>query len=199
MSNKTALLVLAAGASKRMGSPKQLLPIKDQILLTVVVQQALQVCENDTYVVLGANFNTVSEHLKDFSSKILFNMNWDQGIGSSIAFGISEIHSLQKYDQVVLLLADQPTVVAQDIQDLIKYHIQHINKITVTRCKNYIGVPAVFDASFFEEMMQLSDDYGAKTIVKKHIDQVSLFKIDREIWDVDTQEDYQKILKNMDS
>lgn len=199
MNNKTALLVLAAGASKRMGSPKQLLPFKDQILLTVVVQQALKAKPNDTFVVLGANYNSVNEHLKDFPCTILYHQDWDDGIGSSIAFGISNLKNLQKYDQVVLLLADQPTIVAKDIQDLIDYHILHVNKITVTECKNYIGVPTVFDATFFDEMSKMSGDVGAKLIVKNHIDQVSKFLIDREIWDVDTQEDYQKILKKMDS
>lgn len=194
----TAFLILAAGSASRMNQPKQLLPFKNDVLLTHVIKQALAVSRENVFVVLGANNNLISQEIKSFSVNILCNKQWKKGIGSSIAYGVSEIQQLKKYKRVVVLLADQPSISNIDIQHILEYHINHQNKITVTACINYTGVPAVFEQEFFNELMLLSNDDGAKPILKKHKLQVSKFVIDKEILDIDTPEEYDKILKSLD-
>lgn len=194
----TAFLILAAGSSRRMNQPKQLLPFKNDVLLTHVIKQALAVSKENVFVILGANSNLISQEIKSFSVNILCNKQWKKGIGGSIAYGVSEIKKLKKHHRVVVLLADQPSISTKYIQSLLIDHVNHQNKITVTACRNYTGVPAVFEQDFFQELILLSNDDGAKPILKKHKLQVSKFVTDKEILDIDTPEEYDKILKSLD-
>ncbi|WP_010136979.1 nucleotidyltransferase family protein [Ochrovirga pacifica] len=197
MSKSSALLILAAGASKRMGSPKQLLPIKDQVLLTLVVQQALLVPNQDVYVVLGAYASEIEQYLHAYKVRVLHHKNWENGIGSSIAYGVSQIYRQKKYEQAMLILADQPTIVASELIALLGFHQQRKNRITLTDCKNYRGVPAVFAKEVFADLCKLNNDEGAKAVVNMYANKVDYFVLDREILDVDTPEDYQKITKQL--
>ncbi|ANW97333.1 hypothetical protein AXE80_13970 [Wenyingzhuangia fucanilytica] len=197
MISSTAFLILAAGGSARMQEPKQLLPFKNEMLLTHTIKQVLGVSKQHVFVVLGANYKSISKTIQGFSIEVLQHLKWEKGIGSSIAFGVSQIQKKNKYQRIVIVLSDQPEVCSKDLEQVLENHIINKNKITVTACYNYTGVPAVFDKDFFEELKKLSDDTGAKSIIKRNQCQVSHFKIDKEILDIDTSDDYDKMLKKL--
>jgi len=105
-----ALLILAAGESRRMGNKiKQLLPWKNTTLLGNAINQAKKTEVRDIFVVLGANIKEIKTTLDDESITILENNNWKSGMGSSIVTGIRHLNSSNhKYDGALVILTDQP-------------------------------------------------------------------------------------------
>ena len=105
-SDNLAVLILAAGSSSRLGKPKQLLKIKDESLIQIAVKKALTFTD-DVKVVLGHKSDEIIEELKDFPISILVNLNYEQGMGSSISFGIKDFTHSKK---VLIMLCDQPLI-----------------------------------------------------------------------------------------
>src|SRR5579863_9098181 len=110
-------IVLAAGASRRFGSPKQLVRVDGQSLLQRVVAHASGLLGAGVTVVLGAHAAEIAETLPPGSAGTLINRNWQEGIGSSIRLGVQRLPGA--CDGVLLMLADQPLVGAETLQRLI--------------------------------------------------------------------------------
>ena len=104
-----AILVLAAGASKRLGQPKQLLTYKDTTLLGFTVQKCLESKIGKVYVVLGAHANKVKSCTVGLECSVVVNKEWENGISSSISCGIKSILEKEsKLSGVIIVLGDQP-------------------------------------------------------------------------------------------
>ena len=118
---RKAILILAAGASSRFGSPKQLARIRSKTLIQRAYDFATQLFPDDTFVVLGAYRNTILEELTAANSipqsRILYNRNWAFGIGESINFGVQVLEN--QYDEIMIILADQVQITPRDIQRLL--------------------------------------------------------------------------------
>ena len=193
--NNIAILIMAAGSSSRMGTPKQLLPWKDKTLVENVVQSALGVSESDVYVVLGANHAPVKEVLMPYDVNTIYNPDWEQGLGNSIACGVKHVKDLE-YDGILIMLADQPLITSEDLENFIIEFNKGGKNILASKYKNEsIGVPVIFDKSYFEELSQLNKDKGAKAVIKKHIEHVSVINLRNKLLDIDTKEAYEKLFK----
>jgi len=192
-----AILILAAGESKRMGTVKQLLKWKNTTLLghTILVSEELNL---KTFAVLGANYERIKNSINHYSIQILHNENWKNGLGSSIAFGINNILNIESnIDAVLILLADQPLIGSEYLNSMISKFEKRKNKIIVSSYKDgKKGVPALFDKIYFKELAQLSNDNGAKILIKKYTDNVVLLKAESLVLDIDTLEDYQNLYMN---
>ena len=177
--SKTAILILAAGESKRMGEPKQLLPYNNSTLLLHTIEQANALKYSDVFVVIGAHFTDI---FKD-------------GMGSSLSKGIELIKKKDKYDNVLVTLSDLPLVTSEHYEELIALSDSSGKRITLTSYDEISGVPAIFDKSLFNELTILSDDEGAQPIVKKYKKEVIKMTSITPYFDVDTKQAYQKLLK----
>ena len=186
---------MAAGGSSRMGTPKQLLPWKNKTLLENAVQSALGVSESDAYVVLGANHKIIEEVLNPYDVKTIYNPDWKQGLGSSIACGVKHVKDLE-YEGVLVMLADQPLITSEDIEGFIIEFKKGSKSILASKYENEsIGVPVIFDKSYFGELTQLNEDKGAKTIIKKCSEKVMTINLGNKLVDIDTKEAYQKLFE----
>ncbi len=194
---KIAQLILAAGASSRMGAPKQLLPWKDTTLIGHAITQSLAIEEVSTFVVLGAHYELIYNQINKFPVTILNNVNWQSGMGSSIQIGVKTIlaHDLS-FDAVLISLIDQPLIKLTDYNALITKFIANTNPIVASDLGSRIGVPAIFSKDIFMELMQLEEDYGARYIIKKYINQIKTISIVEKGIDIDTKQQYQKIIDN---
>ena len=190
-----AILILAAGNSTRMGEPKQLLKWKNSTLLGHAIQTTTKIPNTKTHVVLGANFDLIKTEIKN--AKIIYNLNWESGLGSSIAEGVKYLISTKiNYKGVLVMLGDQPLVNSNYLKSLIDAFEVGKKRIVASEYgNNKLGVPALFDNIYFEELSQLNEDKGAQTIIKKNIDYVLTFQASHLISDIDTKEDYKKIYK----
>lgn len=194
MKNKDniAVLVLAAGKSSRMRQPKQLLGWKKTTLLNHAIDQAKEVTQH-VFAVLGAYKDTIEVSIPN-DVTIVFNPNWEQGMGTSIALGISELQNRYNFNAVLIMLADQPLLDSRYLYELKELFMKSECKIAATFYGKSNGVPAIFHNSVFDELIKLNQDYGAKKLMKKLTsDTKSLHPKGKEI-DIDTFETYQELL-----
>ena len=189
--------MLAAGSSSRMGFPKQLLKWKNTTLLQHAIHTVKQVDQDETLLVLGAHFDDITSQIDTSETTVVYNENWEKGLGNSIAFGMQYImESLPHMDSVLILLADQPLIDANFLNEIIKIHQKNPDHMVCTQYEhNKMGVPAIFNKSYFEELSQLNHDKGAKDLLKKHSKHVLFLNGTHLISDIDTMEDYENLYK----
>lgn len=192
------IVILAAGASKRMGTAKQLLAWGDTTLLGHTIQIALKTNTNDVFVVLGANYHEIKNKISAFPITIIQNKDWELGLGKSIACAVDHLLNLKpKIDAVLICLADQPFIDSDFLTTLTQKFTSNINQIIATSYKKDVsGVPVIFDKVYVPELSKLSDDKGAKVLLKKYASLVKTFKPELENIDLDYKEDYEKLYKD---
>ncbi|EZH75228.1 hypothetical protein ATO12_00185 [Aquimarina atlantica] len=194
---KIAQLILAAGSSSRMGEPKQVLPWRNTTLIGHAIQRALLIKETSIYVVLGAHYDTVYKEICHFPVTILKNEEWQSGMGSTICSGIKAIQQDKlSYDGVLISLVDQPLLDIAHFNTLINQFSKKSSVIAATVLDSGIGVPAIIPSKFFDELLQLQADFGARYIIKKHIDHINTVDaLDKGV-DIDTIAEYHAMIKS---
>lgn len=163
-SNQLAVVILAAGTSSRLGFPKQLLTHKNETLLKITVKKALELSKN-VFVILGHEKESCRIELKDFNVNIIYNSHYKNGIGSSISLGINHT---KNFDNTMIMLCDQPFIPLSHFLTL-KEQIKDDNIIIASsygKNKNP-KVPAIFPKKYYDELIKLNNDFGAKTILEK--------------------------------
>ena len=185
---------MAAGSSSRMGTPKQLLQWKEATLIEDVITKALQLNTIKTIVVLGANHDKIISKITSYPIEIIHNLEWHKGLGNSIAFGVNHIQNNYQADGVLMVLADQPLIETSYLKAMTDSFEVNKNQIVATQYNNSkLGVPALFDRCYFNELSTIDGDKGAKSILKKHSNSVIKMKLATNVFDVDTEEDYRKL------
>lgn len=200
MKNKTsniAIVILAAGASSRMGSPKQLLNWGDDSLIRHAIHTALELQYTEVIVVLGANYDLIETKIKDLPITILKNEYWNLGLGKSIACAADYVlKSKPKTQGLLITLADQPLIDSSFLNTIIQGFLPRENQIIATSYNDdKKGVPVLFDAIYFKKLSELSHDNGAKELLKAHESLVKTLKPPVKNVDLDSKEDYENLLK----
>ncbi|NKI32310.1 nucleotidyltransferase family protein [Croceivirga thetidis] len=185
---KVAVLVLAAGASTRMGKPKQLLPWKNTTLLGHVISN-LRVVSKHILVVLGANHEKILPTLPSYLESVI-NIAWQSGMGTSIALGVGELEKSVNPEAILICLVDQPLIDAELFKKIIDLHNLNPSKIIATTYVGGKGVPALFPKKYFNALKQFSADYGARHFLKSNKNEVIPFDSDGKAVDLDTPANY---------
>lgn len=196
MSSTVSVLILAAGSSSRMGKVKQLLPWKESTLLehTIKIAKVSKAC--DVIVVLGSNARLIMESIKTTEVVFLENSNWKGGLGTSISCGIDYLLNYnKKSDAVLILLADQALMDSEHINKIIDLYSTGDSDLIGTRYEDKIGVPALFERNYFPDLLKLDGDRGAQLFLKKLGDKVLGLNPKGKAYDIDTLEDYNRLLK----
>ncbi len=193
---KTAILILAAGSSNRMGTSKQLLPIHTTTLLGIVIKNALLSEANAVFCVLGSEYKKVKESIKNFDIEIINNTNYNNGLSSSINAGVNHINS-ELYDAILIMLGDQPKIDSNYLNRLIDTFKANQNKIIASSYKNSFGVPAIFPKYAFNKLQGLKGDKGAKDVLNSNSKSIISIKADSNLFDIDTKEDYNNYLNSL--
>jgi molybdenum cofactor cytidylyltransferase len=196
MTEAIGVIILAAGSSSRLGSSKQLIQIEDTTLLERIIHVAKGAGMQRIHVVLGADAETHREALKNSSIKITVNDQWQKGIGSSIKVGLTSLLAANKdLTSVILLVCDQPFLTVSHIQSLLLTR-QKTGKSIVASCyASTTGVPALFSEIYFDSLLSIPDNQGAKSIIEKHPQDTALVHFPDGEYDIDTPEDLEKFLK----
>jgi molybdenum cofactor cytidylyltransferase len=180
-------IVLAAGASSRFGSPKQLVRIGDRPLLSLVAGRAAEVVGHALIVVLGARAAELSPLLRHCPGSVLINRSWREGLASSIRAGIARLPS--SCAGVMLVLADQACVTAEDLRRLAGVWRRQPLSIAAARYGATVGVPAIFPRHLFAELSDLKGDVGARLLLKRHADRLVKVPMASAAFDLDTPTD----------
>jgi molybdenum cofactor cytidylyltransferase len=186
-----AILVLAAGESSRMKTPKQLVKIGINFLLEIVLSKAKAININHVYCVLGANDVLIRKEISSANTHFIHNTNFKKGLSSSIAYGISHLKTTtNSYDAVLVLLGDQPAIEKTYLNEMIALFNEDQSKIIASNYGKKLGVPAIFPRSYFSKLQKMSGDFGAKDILNNNSNVVYINKQTNFI-DIDTEEDLQ--------
>lgn len=192
-------IVLAAGLSSRMGSPKLLLKLGAKTLIEHVVDEVLKSQVDEVLVVLGAYQQEIQKLLEGRCVKTIINPKYVQGQGTSVAIGAQTVS--QGARGLLFLTGDQPCIKSLIIDEIINTFNKSNAFIVQPFYGNHPGNPCLFSAKLRRELAKLCGAEGGKTIIKKyaeHLVTVS-FPEGPEGWDIDTVEDYNHIIRHWPS
>jgi molybdenum cofactor cytidylyltransferase len=193
--DRIATIILAAGASSRLGTSKQLLIIDNDNLLTRTIKTSLTSEVIKTIVVLGAYAEMHRNAIDKLPVDIIINEGWQSGMGSSIKAGVQHaLKSIRDADGVIIVLCDQPMLTANHINTLLETHRQTGKTIIASRYGSSNGVPALFQKSHFNSLINLDGKEGAKKIIQMHSSDTMTVDFPGGEFDIDTQEDYKRFL-----
>ena len=180
-------IVLAAGASTRFGSAKQLVRLAGRPLLHTVVTRASEVTGNALIVVLGSGAAQLAPLLKHSPGSVVINQEWREGLASSIRAGVARLPAA--CSAVMLLLADQAAVTAEDLKRLAGSWRKQPQHIAAALYSGSCGAPAIFPRSSFRSLSELRGDTGARALLVRNSDRVVRVPMPSAAVDVDTPED----------
>lgn len=145
---------------------------------------------------LGANAPAHLKILNNLPVVTVKNAHWEFGIGSSLKAGMSFLlQENRALYAVVVLVCDQPLLRADHINKLLDEHQRTNQPIVASEYAGTVGVPALFQAICFRELLLLSDNQGAKKIIQQHPEWLSTVKFDGGEIDLDTMNDYNNFIK----
>ncbi|SHH61091.1 nucleotidyltransferase family protein [Flavobacterium defluvii] len=193
--HKTGIVILAAGNSSRLGRPKQLLEYKESTLLKNTVSEALKVPNSFVLVVTGANKVIIEKELNSAEITLCFNAEWENGMSSSIVKGLNELLLLNPdSEECIFAVCDQPFVTSLVFENLIQESHKTEKGIAASAYSETLGTPVLFHKKYFNELLELKGQEGAKKIIKKYWDDVVSVPFEKGNIDIDTAEDYEKLI-----
>ncbi|HEX8847433.1 MAG TPA: nucleotidyltransferase family protein [Pyrinomonadaceae bacterium] len=189
-------VILAAGSSSRMGSPKQTLQFRGESLLRRAALAALGAGCGPVIVVTGAHSELSRCELDGLDVREVLNTHWETGMASSIRAGVEGLVSATP-DVVaaVLLLCDQPHVTARIISGLVAAHRATGSAVVASTYGGSFGVPALFSRTLFAELARLEGAAGAKSVIKRHASEAHFLPFQGGEVDVDTPDDFARLIE----
>ncbi|MCU0453620.1 MAG: nucleotidyltransferase family protein [Bacteroidetes bacterium] len=187
----TDVILLAAGASARLGRPKQLLPYRGSTLLRYLTEQAIASNANHVRVVLGAHPQLIRDQVADLIVTVIDHQHWSGGLSTSIQAGVASLP--KDVDSVILMLGDQPRVSSEHLNALIDEQHRTKKGLVASRYHQMPGVPALFSRRHFGDLMNLRGDDGAKTVLLLRADDTAYVDLAGGEIDIDTEEDWRRV------
>jgi molybdenum cofactor cytidylyltransferase len=188
-------VILAAGASSRMGRPKQTLQYRGESLLRRAVLAALGAGCNPVMVVTGAHAEMSRRELEGLDVREVLNPDWETGMASSVQAGIERLVGADaSAEAAVLMLCDQPHVTAEVVSGLVAAHRATGRAVVASEYDGSFGVPALFVRSLFAELARLEGKAGAKQVIKRHASEAHFLPFAGGEVDVDTPDDFSRLI-----
>jgi molybdenum cofactor cytidylyltransferase len=211
-SSTVGLIILAAGASTRMGTPKQLLTYRGRSFIRHITESAICASQRSTErsrrsqrfaiasvcqpiaVVLGANAEQIKPEISQLPVQIVENQQWAEGMSTSIRVGLEALLAMNpNLEAVAIALCDQPFVSSQILDRIVEaYHFTG-KPIIASEYAGTLGVPVLFSHTLFSEIMALKSNEGAKQLIKRHIHEVFSIPFPEGSIDIDTPNDYDQL------
>jgi len=194
--NDQVIILLAAGNSSRMGTSKQMLSVNGHTLLEHSVNCAVGSQIPNVIVVFGSHAHDHQAALKGRPITMEINQEWASGIGSSLKAGLKKaIQSYPNVQAIMVLVCDQPLLSSVHINRMASAYFQSRPLAVASQYNNgVVGVPALFDRSIFSSLMQLDDKLGAREILNKLNQELTLIPFVGGEIDLDTPEDYHRYI-----
>ncbi|MFW2340619.1 MAG: nucleotidyltransferase family protein [Acidimicrobiia bacterium] len=185
-----AALILAAGSSSRLGSPKQLLPWGDGPLLQHVIGQIRSFGLEEIWVVIGHETDAILEQVDFGGASVVVNDEYTEGIASSMRVGLDTLTRESRADKVLIAMGDQPELRPDVIAELLQIAKREKRPAIVPKYRYTWANPVIIDRSLWARLMSLEGDAGAQRLLQAHPEWV------KEVWfehlpprDVDTEQD----------
>jgi molybdenum cofactor cytidylyltransferase len=188
---RVGAIVLAAGGSRRFGSPKQLLPWKGRTLLEHVVDVVLESSVDDLVVVLGHEREAMSALVRDRAVQTVVNEDWERGQAGSVRVGLEALR--KGCDACLFVLADQPHVTSDLIDNVVARYRRTLAPVVLPAYRGRRGNPVLFARALFPELLEMHGDEGGRQVMKRHEHEVEMVEVrDPSLFlDIDTVDEYE--------
>jgi molybdenum cofactor cytidylyltransferase len=188
-------VILAAGFSRRLGRPKQLLELGGKPLLQWAIDAALAAGLSEVLVVLGESAAAILEHVDLGTARLVINPDAIDGQSTSIMAGVAVANPERV--GTLFMLGDQPDISAADLDLVLQKFEGTPDEIVIASWQGERRSPVVFGRSYDGELLRLRGDTGARPILRAHSEQVVAVEFDRPVpIDIDTEADYQRLLQD---
>ena len=189
---KNRAIILAAGSSTRMGSPKMLLPFGKSTILETVIQNILSSKVDSILVVLGENHDQIREVTESLPVEVCLNENHQAGMLSSVMCGFNALP--EDTGTVLVFLGDQPGIIPGVIDAVIEAYNDSLHGIVVPVSNHRRGHPLLVDFKYSKEIERLDLEKGLRTLMHHFPEDVLEVELDEPgiLIDIDTPEDYSK-------
>ena len=187
-------IIMAAGLSKRMNQEKLKMKINNKFIFEYILDTIKNCYDCFNEVIVVAKDDTILIRAEEFAFKTVKNDISYLGQSTSIILGIQNSNATQGY---MFFVADQPFIKEETIRELIRTFEKNPSNIIIASYNGINGNPAIFPEIFSEQLLNLEGDIGGKLIIKNNEDKVIKVHIqsDNEFIDIDTFEDYERIVK----
>ncbi|HEX2329557.1 MAG TPA: NTP transferase domain-containing protein [Candidatus Angelobacter sp.] len=163
-----AAIVLAAGSSRRMGQPKQLLMLNGKTLLEHTLGNVREAGIGEIVLVLGANAEEIGSRILTDGLKVVVNAGHEAGMGTSLRTGLAAVSP--EMEAALIVLADQPFVRPRTLRAIVESRRRTGAQITIPLYNGFRGNPVLLGRSVFPEVMGLSGDVGCRAIFGTHVE-----------------------------
>lgn len=181
-----ALLLLAAGGSRRLGQPKQLLRLGNETLVRRAARLGLATAPAEAVVVCGAQADAVWREVADLPLRRADCADWDRGLGQSLATGLAALS--QDIDGALVLLCDQPALDAGHLLALRAAWRSDPGRAAASAYEGVLGVPALLPRAWFARLAEGGHDRGARELLRAHAGEVHAVAAPSLAEDIDTPE-----------
>jgi molybdenum cofactor cytidylyltransferase len=193
---KTAIIVLAAGNSSRLGEPKQLLFYQNKTLLQHILNEAKNANLDPVICVTGYKADRIAETITDTGITIVYNKQWPEGMGTGISTGIKQLLNTA-VESVILAVSDQPHVTADLFRTMVGNMDESKKGIVACSYAGTLGTPVLFKKEYFNQLILLNGQEGAKNIVKANLSDVRELEFENGRVDIDTKQDYENLISEI--
>ena len=186
-------LVLAAGGSSRLGTPKQLLRIRGQRLVSRVIRAAEAVTPGRVVVVIGADGLRIRSLIRRLhpGTHSVGNSRWADGMSGSLQTGLAVLP--ERAMAAMLVLSDQPAVGEASLRRLVRAWRRRPGKAAAAAYGGVVGVPAILPRPLWREARRLSGDTGARQLLRMGQTVATVVEMPEAAWDIDTPKDLQQL------
>ena len=190
-------ILLAAGASTRLGRPKQLLRLSalgGETLLDHAVALGRASGAAPIFVVLGAHAEQIQLECELLDCILARNEAWAEGMASSLRVGIAAVlENTPAASGALVMVCDQPGLSAQHLLSLLDAHREDVSRIVASRYAGRTGVPAIFPREIFPALLELQGDQGARTLLQQSGTVVHTIDFPEGELDLDSLEDLRRL------
>jgi molybdenum cofactor cytidylyltransferase len=190
-------IILAAGESRRMGQPKQLLPFGDKTMLECVIDAFATPRVDEIRVVLGYKADEIAATISPTSCKIVKNERYPLGMFTSMQAGLRDLPGKTKI--VMLAICDQPRLKRETVETLIEDFDKNHHKILIPSYNGRQGHPPLLRAEYAKEILAMNESMTLKHFYAEHADDIERLVVEDEgvLIDIDDRETYQRELKKL--
>jgi len=195
--NEFAILILAAGASKRLGTAKQLLEFGGKTLLQHAIDEANQSLATVVTIVTGSQAMEVERSIRPGSATVVFNPEWAKGMGTGISAGVRDITSrYPDVSAIIVSVCDQPFISAAQFNGLIASYRESGKNLVASAYNGTLGTPVLFSAAHFPALLALQAEEGARQLVRSNTGNLAIIPFANGGIDIDTPVDYTSLLNH---
>jgi molybdenum cofactor cytidylyltransferase len=190
-----SVLILAAGAARRMNQAKMLLSFRNSTILETIIAAAKEINPDTICIVTGYYHQEIQEYIQDDQVRFVYNERWEEGMSDSIKKGLAYLMAQNPdMESVLVMVADQPFIKSALLLQMLQLKIQSKKGIVAARYAGINGTPVLFGKDHFSSLEKLLGDKGARSILQQYPDDLVTVDFPLGEIDIDTDDDYKKML-----